>query len=106
MALADIPRTEEGFLCDNNAWSEALAHELAALEQISLNADHLEILHVARQFYEQFDHSPSMRPLVKYIQNSLGRDKGNSIYLLRLFPESPAKLACKIAGLPKPEKCL
>jgi tRNA 2-thiouridine synthesizing protein E len=47
-----------------------------------------------------------MRPLVKYIGQRLGKEKGNSIYLLQLFPGSPAKLASKIAGLPRPENCL
>ena len=28
------------------------------------------------------------------------------MYLLKLFPGSPAKLASKIAGLPKPDNCL
>ena len=28
------------------------------------------------------------------------------IYLMSLFPGSPAKLGSKIAGLPKPENCL
>ena len=47
-----------------------------------------------------------MRPLVKYVSQTLGSDKGSSIYLLQLFPGSPAKVASKIAGLPRPEHCL
>jgi len=47
-----------------------------------------------------------MRPLVKFVGQELGKDKGNSMYLLTLFPGSPAKLGSKIAGLPKPENCL
>ena len=47
-----------------------------------------------------------MRPLVKYCRLNLGADKGSSIYLMSLFPGSPAKLGSKIAGLPKPENCL
>ena len=33
-------------------------------------------------------------------------DKGNSIYLHKLFPGNPAKLAAKIAGLPRPTNCI
>ena len=48
----------------------------------------------------------AMRPLVKYCAARLGADKGRSIYLISLFPGSPAKLGSKIAGLPKPDNCL
>jgi tRNA 2-thiouridine synthesizing protein E len=47
-----------------------------------------------------------MRALVKYCGLRLGADQGRSIYLLSLFPGSPAKLGSKIAGLPKPDNCL
>ena len=35
-----------------------------------------------------------------------GKEKGSSMYLLQLFPGSPAKIGSKIAGLPKPDNCL
>ena len=47
-----------------------------------------------------------MRMLSKAIEKKLGKDKAKSIYLFQLFPEGPAKQATKIAGLPKPAKCL
>ena len=47
-----------------------------------------------------------MRALVNYVRLKLGPDKGRSIYLLKLFPGSPAKIGSKIAGLPKPANCL
>ena len=97
---------EEGFLLDHTSWNEALAHQLAAQDSMELSAEHFEILHTLREFYEEFDHSPAMRPLVKFIKIKLGADKANSIYLLKLFPGSPAKFAAKYAGLPKPDKCL
>ena len=97
---------DEGFLLNTADWSEPVAHQLAASDGINLSDAHFEIIYLVRQFYQDYDHSPSMRPLVKYVKTQLSADKGNSIYLLTLFPESPAKLACKIAGVPKPEKCL
>ena len=36
----------------------------------------------------------------------LGKEKSRSIYLMQLFPPSPARVASKIAGLPRPENCL
>ena len=47
-----------------------------------------------------------MRPLVKAVAQALGPEKGRSVYLLRLFPDSPAKVAARLAGLPKPANCL
>tara|TARA_B110000971_G_C19808998_1_gene407912 strand:- start:140 stop:283 length:144 start_codon:yes stop_codon:yes gene_type:complete len=47
-----------------------------------------------------------MRPLIKTIAAALDISKARSIYLMQLFPPNPAKIAAKIAGLPKPKNCL
>lgn len=104
--MAAIEFDEEGYLLDLSQWSEALAEEIAAKEELELTEAHWEILRVLRAFYEQFEVSPAMRPLVKAVTKELGADKGKSIYLMKLFPGSPPKLAAKIAGLPKPANCL
>ncbi|MDP5065523.1 MAG: TusE/DsrC/DsvC family sulfur relay protein [Haliea sp.] len=96
----------EGFLKTRQAWSPAVAEQIAAGEQIELSAAHWEIITLLRAYYEQFDSSPAMRPLVKWVKIHLGADCGRSVYLLSLFPGSPAKIASKIAGLPKPDNCL
>jgi tRNA 2-thiouridine synthesizing protein E len=97
---------KEGFLCRLDDWSPTVAQQLAAAEGIELTEQHWEILELLRAYYEEFDASPAMRPLVKYCALKLGADKGKSIYLMSLFPGSPAKIGSKIAGLPKPENCL
>lgn len=96
----------EGFLLDLNQWSAAIANTIAAQENITLTDAHWELLHLARDYHQRFDISPEMRPFVKWVGQHLGADKGKSIYLLSLFPGSPAKLISKIAGLPKPPNCL
>jgi tRNA 2-thiouridine synthesizing protein E len=96
----------EGFLQQLKDWTPDIAEVIARQENISLTAEHWEIIYLIRAFYQEFDLSPSMRPLVKYVGNHLGTEKGKSIYLMQLFPPSPAKLAAKIAGLPKPANCL
>ena len=101
-----IDLDKEGFLRHISDWEPEVAEHLAHNEAISLTDEHWEILWLLRQFYEQFQLSPAMRPFVKYIAQELGSEKGRSIYLLKLFPGSPAKLASKIAGLPKPDNCL
>jgi tRNA 2-thiouridine synthesizing protein E len=96
----------EGFLRDLTAWNTQVAKQIAAAERVELTPDHWEIIHLLREYYQTYDSSPAMRALVKYCALALGPDKGKSIYLLKLFPGSPAKIGSKIAGLPKPDNCL
>lgn len=102
----EIDVDKEGFLQNYRDWNPAVADRLAASEHIELTPAHWEIIDLLRRFYQEFDTSPAMRALVNYTRQHLGDDKGRSIYLLRLFPGSPAKIGSKIAGLPKPENCL
>lgn len=97
---------KDGFLLDLNDWSEPVAEALAACEGLELEAAHWEILYLLRAFHAEFQLSPATRALVKYSALKLGPDKGNSAHLNRLFKGTPAKLAAKLAGLPKPSNCL
>lgn len=100
-----IPLDKEGYLKVLTDWNQIVAGALALQEGVQLTDAHWEVINALRDFYQQFEQSPAMRPFVKHIANSLGKDKGNSIYLMQLFPGSPAKLAAKIAGLPRPTNC-
>ncbi|MEZ5567295.1 MAG: TusE/DsrC/DsvC family sulfur relay protein [Halioglobus sp.] len=97
---------KQGFLRCLDDWSPAVAEQIAAAEDISLSEAHWELIYLLREYYAEFDSSPAMRPLVKYCALKLGTDKGKSVYLMSLFPGSPAKLGSKVAGLPKPDNCL
>lgn len=101
-----INTDKEGFLIDLESWDRDVAEALAYEEGIKLTQEHWELIDLIRDFYQQFEVSPAMRPLIKFIKTRLSTDKANSIYLMTLFPESPAKILAKIAGLPKPENCL
>ena len=101
-----IELDKDGYLVDLNDWSTEVAQALAEQSGIELSREHWEILEVLREFYQQFELSPATRPLIKYTSLKLGADKGNSMYLNRLFNGTPAKLAAKLAGLPKPTNCL
>jgi len=101
-----IATDKEGYLKILNDWSKPVAEAIALQEHITLTHQHWEIIELLQGFYQEFEISPAMRVLVKAVGQQLGKDKGRSIYLMALFPESPAKLASKIAGLPKPTNCL
>ncbi|KPC33804.1 Sulfurtransferase [Pseudomonas syringae pv. cilantro] len=101
-----IDLDKDGFLQDLNDWSMEVAQALSAEEGIVLSAEHIEILQLLRDFYAEFQLSPATRPLIKYTALKLGVEKGNSLHLNRLFNGTPAKLAAKLAGLPKPTNCI
>lgn len=101
-----IETDEQGYLLDHLQWNEALVPVIAEKEGIKLNAAHWQIIRFVRQFYEEYDTSPAIRALVKALSNEFGPEIGNSRHLQRLLPQGPAKMASKLAGLPKPAKCL
>lgn len=96
----------QGYLLDYSLWEEGMIEILANEEGILLSDAHLEVIHFVRQFYEEYQTSPAIRMLVKAMEKAHGPEKGNSKYLFKLFPKGPAKQATKLAGLPKPAKCL
>lgn len=101
-----IATDKAGYLLKVEDWHAEFAPVLAQTENIELTDNHWEVVNFVRQFYLEFNTSPAMRALVKAMANEFGPEKGNSRYLFKLFPKGPAKQATKIAGLPKPAKCL
>ncbi|TDQ57187.1 tRNA 2-thiouridine synthesizing protein E [Mesocricetibacter intestinalis] len=103
---SEIATDAEGYLLDLNQWNESVARLIAERENLQLTDAHWEVIYFVRAFYQEYKTSPAIRMLVKAMADKLGAEKGNSRYLQRLFPEGPAKQATKLAGLPKPAKCL
>lgn len=101
-----IATDHDGYLLDLSQWNENVAKMIAERENIELTPAHWEVIYFVRAFYQEYQTSPAIRMLVKAMAEKLGADKGNSRYLQKLFPEGPAKQATKLAGLPKPAKCL
>ena len=101
-----IETDKQGYLVDSNDWCEELAPIIAEQENITLSEQHWEVVHFVRDFYVEYNTSPAIRMLVKAMAQKLGEEKGNSMYLYKLFPKGPAKQATKIAGLPKPARCI
>ncbi|MFT6436569.1 MAG: tRNA 2-thiouridine synthesizing protein E [Candidatus Azotimanducaceae bacterium] len=96
---------KEGFLRKLSDWSPQVAEEISKQESIVLSAAHWEVINLQRNYYDTYKIAPVTRVLIKLVKESLGADKGNSIYLMTLFTGKPAKISAKIAGLPKPTNC-
>lgn len=110
VAGESIPLDPEGYLVKMSDWSTEVAEALAAREGRVLDERHWEVLRVLRDFYQEYELSPAMRPFTKAVKLALGSDKGSSLYLMKLFPEhdtaeSPARIGARLAGLPKPTNC-
>ena len=106
MDVTALDLDRDGYLRDLTAWSEDVARTLAANEGIDLSSEHWEIIAMLRAFFARTGVAPAMRPFVRLARDTFGADRGTSIYLLGLFPGNPAKIAAKIAGLPRPTNCL
>jgi tRNA 2-thiouridine synthesizing protein E len=98
--LVDVARNNEGFFLDPSQWSEAMVPALAAQEGISdLTDRHWQVIRFMRSEYLEKGTGPTVRVL--------GKASGVSIKeLYELFPKGPAKVAARIAGIPKPRGCI
>jgi len=92
---------EEGFLMDPSVWTEELAVFLAQKEESleELSEDHWLVLRFIRAHFLEHQAAPMVRSICKSTGVPLKR-------IYDLFPSGPAKGACKLAGLPKPDGCV
>jgi tRNA 2-thiouridine synthesizing protein E len=106
MSMDAYATDDEGYLCNLQDWSPAIADAMAADDNLILTAAHWEIIYFLRDYFNEYQIAPAMRTLTRKIGDALGREKANSRYLYSLFPYGPSKQASRYAGLPKPTRCL
>ncbi len=96
-----IEVNEEGFLIKPEEWDRQVAEILARAEEgiAELTEDHWAVINYIREYYKEKKMAPMIRKLCQHTGFSLR-------YIYQLFPSGPAKGACKIAGLPKPDGCV
>lgn len=96
-----VELNEEGFLVQPERWNEDLALALARQEEglEELTEPHWAVLRCIRAHYLEHQAAPMVRTLCKASGVPL-----KQIY--DLFPSGPARGACKLAGLPKPDGCV
>lgn len=98
---------DDGHLLDHTHWTPEVAQQLADTLQLTLTDIHHVILMTTRQFYTTYQHSPTTRALVKYLQQQLPEHNISNAYLQQLFNTGlVARHVNRIAGLPKPPNCL
>ena len=99
-ATLDVELNEEGFFVHPEQWTEEMVPELARREGIDeLTDSHWKVIRYMRAAYEVAGTGPTVR--------ALGKTSGVTIReLYQLFPKGPAKVAARIAGIPKPRGCI
>lgn len=97
---APIEVDAEGFLLNTEDWNEDRALEIARLNGLpDLTDRHWAVIHYMRNTYLTKGSAPTIR--------TLGKESGVPVKeLYQLFPKGPAKLAARIAGIPKPKGCI
>jgi len=99
-AGTEVPVNEEGFFTDPALWREEMAPEIAAEAGVGeLGERHWQVLKFVRAEFDEKGTGPTVRVL--------GKTSGVAVKeLYQLFPKGPAKLAARIAGIPKPRGCI
>ena len=96
----EVDVNDEGFLEHPEQWTEEIGVEVAKENGVPEMTDrHWQVVKYMRDSYLDSGSAPSIR--------SLGKASGVPVKeLYQLFPKGPAKLAAKIAGIPKPRGCI
>jgi len=100
------PLDAHGYLADVQRWTRDFALGLAREDGLELTPQHWQVIELVREYFFEYDMAPPMRLLTRAIAVKLGQNHASSRSLYRLFPEGPAKQACRYAGLPKPVSCI
>jgi tRNA 2-thiouridine synthesizing protein E len=97
---------EYGYLVHFSDWRESIATAIAQKEMLTLVKDHWHVIYFLRNFYQQYHKTPPIRALVNQLAVQIGAEKASSIYLNNLFPKGILQQAGKLAGLPRPVRCM
>ncbi len=95
-----IDLDDQGFMLDPDQWNDKVARALAQDEGIEeLTDDHWKIIDYLRDFHEEKETAPMIRVLCRETGFTLMR-------IYELYANGPAKGACRVAGLPRPDSCV
>ena len=90
----------DGFMRNPELWDKEIATAIASEEGIGdVSEKHWAIVHFIRDHWKEHDLAPPVRLICKDVGLSV-RD------IYKLFKSGPARGACRVAGLPKPDGCV
>ena len=95
-----IETDDNGNLANPQDWNEDVAKALAAIDDIELTQEHMDVLEYLRDEYMSNNNN---QPMERQINKDMGKRWGKKISskdLYKLFPLAPSKQGNKIAGLP------
>lgn len=96
----DIALDGNGFMVEPATWDDAVAAAIAQDEGIaSMTEQHWAVVRFIRAYWSEHDSAPPVRLLCTETKTGV-RD------MYKLFRSGPAKGACRIAGLPRPDGCV
>ena len=97
---ANIELDKDGFMVDPSLWDEAVARAIAGTEGIeAMTDDHWKVVNYIREYWKKHDLAPAVRLICK--------DVGLGVrQIYKLYTSGPARGACRVAGLPKPDGCV
>ena len=98
-ALDTVERTENGYLVNINDWSEEIAAEIFAEEEIDPTDEHWDTVRFVRQGVLD-GNEPNERKIMKSMAKKWGR-KVSSKEMYEMFPGMPSKQGLKIGGCPQ-----
>lgn len=98
MAPIDAPTGDEGYLLNPEDWTEAIAEQFAAAEDLELTDEHWDVIRYVRNWYAEHGVAPSGRDMIAFMK-SKGASRNR---VFELFPYGYVQQTCKIAGMIKP----
>jgi tRNA 2-thiouridine synthesizing protein E len=96
-----LETTDNGYLVNQEDWSEAVAEAIAKIDELELTEQHWDIVSYLRdEHYNNGGNEPNERTILKDMGKKWG-SKPSSKDMYKLFPGMPSKQGRKIAGLPQ-----
>lgn len=96
----NIEFDQDGFMVNPDLWNDEVARALAAEEGVAdMSENHWKIVNYIRAYWKEHDLAPPVRLICQQLGLSVRE-------LYKLYTAGPARGACRVAGLPKPDGCV